>query len=119
MLNDNVLDQGLNYITTNGDRIDICSLDPATYASATSTHSLGNAATTTGAPQNGDVSGRKVTIAAISGGSVTGTGTATHWALTDGTGVLIATGSLAASQAVTNGNTFDLAAFDIEIPDPA
>ena len=32
---------------------------------------------------------------------------------------LLVTGSLSTSQAVTSGNTFTLAAFDIEIPDPS
>jgi hypothetical protein len=49
---------------------------------------------------------------------VTGTGTATHWAITKTTGsTLMATGPLSASQGVTSGNTFTLGAFDITIPD--
>jgi hypothetical protein len=63
--------------------------------------------------------GREVEVAAISDGEVTGTGTASHWAITDGSSVLIAAGALSASQAVTDGNTFTLAAFKIGIPDPA
>lgn len=122
LLNDNVLDFGLDYIATDiGDaalRVDICSAAPTTYAEATSTYTLGNEqdVTTTG-PANGDTSGRKLTVDAITAGDVTGTNTATHWALTDGTSVLIAAGPLASSQAVTSGNTFTLTAIDIEIPD--
>jgi len=52
-------------------------------------------------------------------GSITGTGTATHYAISNGSDTLYATGSLSASQAVTSGNTFTLAAFTIAIPDPA
>ena len=64
--------------------------------------------------------GRKVTVAAISDGSITGTGTATHYAIVDSTNSrLLATAALTASQSVTNGNTFTLATFDIGIPDPA
>lgn len=122
-LNDNVLDYGLDYIATDiGDaalRVDICSAAPTTYAEATSTYTLGNEQdiTTTG-PAN-DTSGRKLTIDAISAGDVTGTNTATHWALTNGSSILIAAGPLASSQAVTSGNTFTLTAFDINIPDVA
>ena len=73
-----------------------------------------------GAPQNGDTSGRKVTAAAITDGSVTGTGTATHFAIVDVSATrLLATGSLTTSQSVTSGNTFTIATFDVEIPDPS
>lgn len=120
-LNDNILDSGLSYANTNGDRVDICSQEPATYTEATSTYSLGNDAdASVGAPQNGDVSGRKVTVASISAGSVTSSGTATHHALSYTTGTeLLAAQALGASQSVTSGNTFTLTAWDIELPDPA
>lgn len=114
---DAVFDNGLTYADTNGTRLDICSSEPADYTAATSTASLGNATVNTGAPQAGDIDGRKVVVPAISSGTVSATGTATHWALTDGTSVLIATGALSASQAVTSGNTFTLDAIDITIRD--
>jgi len=61
-----------------------------------------------------------VTIAAITDGAVTATGTATHYAIVDTVNSrLLATGSLSASQAVTNGNTFTLTSTTIGIPDPA
>lgn len=117
---DIVFDSGLSYADTNGTRIDICSQEPTTYAAATSTFTLGNkTGLNTGAPEAGAVDGRRVIVPAITDGSVTGTGTATHWALTDGTSVLIATGSLSASQAVTSGNTFTLDAISITIRDAA
>lgn len=117
-INDEVFDQGLDYADTNGTRVDICSQEPTTYAEATSTYTLGNkTSVSTGATTDGDVDGRKVVVAAITGGSVTGTGTATHWALTDGSSVLIATGALSSSTSVTTGNTFSLGAFDIGIRD--
>ena len=121
-LSDNVLDNGLNYITTNGARMDICSQEPANYTEATSTYTLGNKTSlTAGSPADGDASGRKVTIPSISDGSVTGTNTATHWAYskTSATTELLAAQSLSSSQGVTSGNTFTLTAIDIELPDPA
>ena len=117
-INDEVFDQGLDYADTNGTRIDICSQEPTTYAEATSTYTLGNkTGMNTGVTEDGDTDGRKVVVPAITDGNVTGTGTATHWALTDGTSILVATGSLSSSQAVTSGNTFTLDAIDITIRD--
>ena len=116
-LNDNAFDQGLNWVDTNGTRIDICSQEPVSYAEATTTYTLGNAVVNTGAPTNGDVDGRKVVVPSVTGATVTGSGTATHWALTDGAGVLVATGALSASQAVVNGNTFSLTAINITLRD--
>lgn len=120
-LNDYIMDNGLTKLDTEGDRLDICSQEPATYAEATSTYTLGNKTSLSiGAPADRTPSGRKVTIAAITDGSVTGTNTATHWAIVDvSESRLLATGALSAPQAVTSGNTFTLAAFDIGIPDPA
>lgn len=119
-INDEVFDQGLDYADTNGTRIDICSQEPVSYAEATSTYTLGNkAGLNTGATQNGATDGRRVIVPAITDGSVTSSGTATHWALTDASAVLIATGALSASQAVTSGNTFTLTAISITIRDAA
>lgn len=119
-LTDNALDGGLDYLTTNGNRLDVCSQEPATYTEATSTYTLGNkTAASVGAAAAGDVSGRKVTVAAVTDGTVSGSGTASHWALSYTTGTeLLAANSLSASQSVTSGNTWTLPAFDIEFPDP-
>jgi hypothetical protein len=114
-------DSGLSYLDTNGTRIDICSQEPTTYSQATTagTYSLGNkTGLNTGAPADGAVDGRRVTVPAITDGSVTTTGTATHWALTDNASLLLATGPLTASQAVTSGNTFTLDAIIINYRDP-
>lgn len=116
-INDEVFDQGLDYADTNGTRLDICSQEPTTYAEATSTYTLGNDTVNTGATADGATDGRRVIVPAITAGSVTGNGTATHWALTNGSAVLIATGALSSSQAVTSGNTFTLDAISITIRD--
>ena len=119
-INDEVFDQGLDYADTNGTRIDICSQEPSSYGEATTagTYSLGNkTGLNTGATQAGATDGRRVIVPAITDGSVTNTGTATHWALTDGSAVLLATGALSSSQAVTSGNTFTLDAISITIRD--
>ena len=116
-INDEVFDQGLDYADTNGTRIDICSQEPTTYTEATSTYTLGNDTVNTGVTENGATNGRRVIVPAITAGSVTGSGTATHWALTDGASILVATGALSSSQAVTSGNTFTLDAISITIAD--
>ena len=114
---DVVFDSGLTVVDTNGTRLDITSTEATTYAQATSTLTLGNDTVNTGAPAAGAVDGRRVIVPAITAGSVTGTGTAAFWALTDGASVLYATGALSASQAVTSGNTFSLDAVSITIRD--
>lgn len=115
-LHNNVLDNGLNYITSNTTTLYICSALPSTYAEASSTYKLGTKSSpTVSAPANGSPNGRSVTVSAITDGTVNTTGTATHYALTSGS-VLIAAGQLASSQAVTAGNTFTLSAITINIP---
>lgn len=120
-LGDRVFDNGLTVLDTEANRIDITSQEATTYAEATSTYTLGNSTSLSiGAPADRTGGGREVTAAAISDGSVTGSGTATHYAVVDtANSRLLATGSLSASQSVTSGNTFSLASFTIGIPDPA
>lgn len=115
-IGNDVFDAALDEIAT-ATTLVICSSEPADYA-AISGVTLGTATPSFTGPADGDVSGRKITVDAISNGSVSADGTATHYALHDGV-VLLTAGSLSASQAVTNGNTFTLTAFDIEFPDPA
>jgi hypothetical protein len=120
-LNDRVFDNGLTVLDVEATRIDICSTEPATYAEATSTYTLGNSTSLSiGAPADRSGGGREVTVAAISDGSVTATGTAAYYAIVDTLNSrLLATGSLSASQVVTSGNTFTLTSVTIGIPDPA
>lgn len=105
----------------NANNLYICSQEPVTFTGATTTYKLGTKTSISiGAPADRTPSGRKVTVASFSNGTVDASGTATHWALTKTTGsVLMATGALASSQGVTSGNSFSLAAFDIGVPDAA
>jgi hypothetical protein len=111
-------DLALTGIQTDGTRLDICSIEPTTYTQAITTYSLGNKLTPSiGAPGAGTPSGRMVTVAAVTGGTVTLGGTAAFWAIVNVTNLrLIATGSLSATQVVTAGNTFSLSAFNIVLP---
>lgn len=120
-LNDRVFDNGLTVLDTEANKISITSQEATTYTEGNATYALGNSTSVNiSAPADRVGGGRKVTVSAISDGSVTGSGTATHYAILDTVNSrLLATGSLTASQAVTSGNSFTLSAFDIGIPDPA
>ena len=116
-INDQVFDSGLSFADTNGTRLDICSVDPVGVYATVTGNTLGNATVNTGAPEAGAVDGRRVIIPAIVAGSVTGTASATHWALTNGTDTVIASGALTAPVSVTAGNTFTLDAISITLRD--
>jgi hypothetical protein len=120
-LGDRVLDGGLTTLDTEANKITVTSQEATTYTEGNSTYALGSSTSLSiGAPANRSGGGREVTVAAISDGSISGTGTATHYAILDTTNSrLLATGTLSASQSVTNGNSFTLASFKIGIPDPA
>ena len=117
-LADYVLDNGLTKLDTEANKILITSAEATTYTQANATYALGNSTSLSiGAPAARSGGGRQVTIAAITDGSVTATGTATHYAIVDtSSSRLLATGSLSASQAVTSGNTFTLSSATIGIP---
>jgi len=120
---DRLFDYGLDVLDLEADRVDICSTEPDTYAEATSTYSLGYKAITRGSvcgsPGNGTPSGRKSTMAAVVGGSVTGTGTAAYLAISDTTNSrLLATAPLDDSYSVVKDNLFGLTAIDFTFLDP-
>lgn len=118
-INDRVLDNGLSVLDSEATHVHICSAEPASWANV-GTYSLGSSTVSIPAPAARTPSGRKVVVPAISAGTVSGTGTATHYAVVDTTNTrLLAASTLTASQAVTSGNTFSLASFDIGIPGAA
>lgn len=120
-LNDRVFDNGLTVLDTEANKIVITSQEATTYTEANATYALGDSTSLSiGAPQDRTGGGREVVVAAITDGSVTATGTATHYAIIDTVNSrLLATSTLTASQAVTSGNTFTLSSVVIGIPDPA
>lgn len=115
-VDNSVLDAALNVIKTNGDSVHILSQEVTTWASI-ATYSLGNAAPTYAAITDG-TSGRKVVMNAITDANVTATGTATHFAITDGSSLVYVCQALDASQGVTSGNKFSLTACTIQVDDP-
>lgn len=114
-----VFDNGLNAVKNNTENLYLCSAQPTTFAEASSTYALGVKASPAFTGPEDDTSGRKVTVDAITDGTVTGTDTATWFALTDDSAEkLLVAQELGASQAVTEDNVFTLTAIIIAIPDP-
>jgi hypothetical protein len=119
-LNNRVFDNGLSVLDTEANKILLTSQEATDYTGANVTFALGNSTSlSVAAPSDRTGGGREVVVAAISDGSVTATGTATHYAIVDTVNSrLLATGSLTTSQSVASGNTFSLGSFTIGIPDP-
>jgi hypothetical protein len=116
-----VIDNGLATLDTLADEIHILSAEPANYAAIAST-TLGKKTFAPGVGINSPVAatsptGRKVLTVHIGDGSVTGSGTASHWAIIATSGTkLLANGQLSSSVAVTSGDTFVLPQFAIQLP---
>ena len=119
-LANDIFDSGLNVLNTATTTIHITSQEATTRTEAVTNYDLGDVSVSIPAAVDRTASGngRKVVVPAVTTGSVTATGTATHYAIVDGSRLLV-TGSLSASKSVTSGNTFSLATFDIGIPDPS
>lgn len=112
---DSVLDAALDKIAT-ATRMVVTSAQPANFAGIAAV-ALADVVVDSGdfTKANGDTSGRKVTVGAQSGVDVDSSGTATHVCLDDGTTLLHVT--TVTSQAVTSGNTINVAAWDVEFAD--
>lgn len=117
---DAVMDAAFDYVDQSTEQT-ICSAVPTTYTEAHTTFKLAAVtmtADTDYTKADGDVSGRKVTVAAKSGISVASSGTATHIALTRVADSSLRYVTTCTSQALTSGNTVNIPAWDIEIADP-
>lgn len=107
--NDLIFNQGLNWGITNGTRLHLCSADPGgTYATVTA-NDLGNAAVTQ-TQGDGATDGRSNTCPETTI-TPSGDGTATHWAITNNSNTVVASGALSSSIAVTTGVDVTVAAF--------
>lgn len=116
MMTDAMIDGGLDKMIL-CNRITVLSAEPASIADITTTYKLATTSLTGGdfTKANGDVSGRKATVAQKTGLSITATGTATHVAIDDGTNFIVTT---CTSQALTAGGTVTVPAWKNEIADP-
>lgn len=115
-VSNDVLDAALNEIAT-ATRQTVCSSAPANFAGIAAV-ALADEVLTSGdfTIADGDVSGRKVTIAQQADVPIDADGTATRIAYDDGTTLLYVVDC--ASQALTSGGTVTIPAHDIEIEDP-
>ena len=121
-----VLDAALSYFSTNTENLYITDDTgaPDTFTKASATYKCGTKSSPsfTG-PADDGTAGRKITVDAISDGSIatdgtTTTATAQYFALTDDSeSKLLMYEELASTQSVTEGNTFTLTAFKLSIPD--
>lgn len=95
-----------------------CSAQPTTRDEAITTFKLADVAMASAdfTIANGDVSGRKVTVAAKSDVPIDTTGTANHIALVDATRLLFVTTCTPIS--LTSGQNVNFPAWDDEIGDP-
>ena len=116
IVHNDVLDAALDEVAT-CTRMTACTAAPTSVAEATSTYSLAIITMTGGRYVNADdTSGRKCTVAQLTGVAVTTTGSATHVALNDGTSVLYVTECT--GQSLTSGNTMTFNSWEIGIADP-
>src|SRR5262245_49927075 len=115
-----VLDNGLAQLQSEADKLYICNAEPTTFTEATATFALGNKNWGAGNVLSGPSAGtglRKVTVAAITNGTETASGTATWWAIVDSSNSrLLATDALNASGSINGSRQFTLPSFDIEVP---
>lgn len=120
-LHNDVLDNGLQVLSNaTSTEVVLCSQEPTSRTEAVTTYNLGSkSAPSIAAPSDRVGGGREVIMAAFTDGAVTasGTNTATHWALVDGTR-LLAANTIGNSQPVTGGNTWELDQQSIGIPAP-
>jgi len=121
-VNDLVLDASHDYMITNGDKQVACSAEPTTYAEANATYMLANVALVGGdytkAAGAGTPAGRKCTVAAKSGVTISNSGTATHVAIIDTVNSALLRVTTCTSLALTAGQTVNFGswAFDIDGP---
>lgn len=114
-----VLDAALNQLTTATVMV-ATSGQPASYAAA----NAGKLAEAPLTPADftlaaGDVSGRKVTVAAKANVSVTAAGTADHISLLDPANSRLLYTTVCPSQSLPTGGTVSFAAWAVEVNDPA
>lgn len=124
---DDNMDAMLNNIKTKATRLCVCSAQPTTFAQATTTYDGGAdkyclaiktiAGTDFTGPTDGDDSGRKLTVNEAAGVEVLATASATHIALVDFDDEDVLYVTTCTEQALTDGNTVTVPAWDIEVAD--
>ena len=117
LIPDAVIDLMLDIIgASNGDRLFICSAQPATYAEASATYDLATHILTSGdfSKAAGDVSGRKLILAAQNGLSVDHNGEANHYVIGKSGDTTIKLIGTLTPQVLTQGNLVNFPATDVD-----
>lgn len=121
----NVLDQGLEWLRDNVDKMVLCSDAPTTYAEATATYALADIALSSGSGGDmtigdGVVSGRKLTVAAKNNVDVDAAGDGDHVALViTGSEILAYVTSLTTEKTgLEIGDKVNFPTWNIELRDP-
>ena len=120
ILPDAVMDAALDYVAAATVMHACTTLDSTpTYAEITAA-SLASVTVSSGdfTKADGDSSGRKLTVSAKTGVSITTSGTATHVALVTSSGTVVRAVTTCTSQALVSGNTVNFPSWKIEIGDP-
>lgn len=118
---DAVLDAMADYIIAAADKLYVCSGQPANYAGIAAV-ALADVAIDSGdfSKADGDVSGRKVTVAQQTAVPIDSSGTANHVVLAkDAATSALLYVTTCTPQALTAGGTVTVPAWDIEVADPA
>lgn len=125
-VHNDVLDAALNYIKNNCTRLVVADsaliADPPTYANVNTSggDNLADVTCVSGdfTVADGDVSGRKLTIAQFTAFNVDVSGTAGHICLLDVANSKVLYTTTCTNQALTSGNTVTVPTWKIEIADP-
>jgi hypothetical protein len=121
-LPDAIIDSMLAYIRQKLTGLSVCATQPTTFAQAYTTYKLAfknGLASSHLTPNDGDTSGRKITMTAANALTVDTTGTAAHVAWWCSTGSILLLVTTCTTQALTTGNTVNVPAHDFEIRDVA
>lgn len=116
---DATIDAMFDYVDQS-DIMHVCTGQPANYAgiAAVSLADVAMTPDTDFTKSDGDVSGRKVRVAAKSAIPVDASGTATHVVLARAADSTLRYVTTCTSQALTAGNTVNVPAWDVEVLDP-
>lgn len=118
--NDLMLDAALDWLIANSTARWVLNNGASTYASALAARLASvTISSATFSKANGDVSGRKVSVAVASGVSVTVQGSATHYALVRPVGSVLAYVVPASTKLLPAGSEVVFGVFDIELEDSA
>lgn len=115
-LNARVLDRGIESLVAEVTRLTVHATEPADYASADAGALGSKVGVSIFGPQNAAV-GRKAVVGPVADGLAAANGTAAFWALLDDNNDrLLASAPLFNTLAVSAGNAFTVAAFDVTLP---